>query len=106
MNKFIAIFSLFIGEALAIYPELLITRGASWAWTFFIITLAGIPLLIGYRLGSQCFTTVWPVFVVSLTSIVIVEPLLLLFWLKQVPSWGSVAGLILGVIGMFLAIKY
>ena len=106
MNKVIAIVCLFIGETLAIYPELLITRGASWAWTFFIITLAGIPLLIGYKVGSQCFTSVWPMFVISLTSIVIVEPFLLYFWLKQTPSWGSIAGLCCGILGMFLAIKY
>ena len=106
MMRAVAIISLFIGEALAIYPELLITRGASWAWTFFVITLAGIPLLIGYKLGAQSFTSVWPVFVISLTSIVIVEPFLLYFWLKQVPSWGSVAGLFCGLLGMFLAIKY
>jgi hypothetical protein len=105
-NQILAIIALFIGETLAIYSELLIARGSSWAWTFFVITVAGVPLLIGYKLGAQCFTTLWPVLVVSVTSIAIVEPLLLLFWLKQAPSWGSVAGLCLGVLGMFLAIKY
>lgn len=106
LTQLTALICLLLGETLAIYSELLIARGAGWAWTFFVITLAGIPLLVGYRLGSTCFGSLWPVFVASITSIVIVEPLLLLFWLKQAPTWGSVVGLLLGVVGMFLAVKY
>jgi hypothetical protein len=101
-----AILAMFIGETLCIYSELLIARGASFAWTFFLITLAGIPLLYGYRVGAETANSVWPVFVVSIASIVIVEPLLIWAMLRDRPSLGSVAGFACGVLGMFLALKY
>lgn len=101
-----SIIAMFVGEALCIYSELLIARGSSWWWTFFLITLAGVPLLYGYKYGTATAESVWPVFVVSVVSILIVEPLLVWVMFHDRPSWGSVAGLGCGVVGMYLALNY
>jgi len=106
MNEIIVIACLFVGEALCIYSELLVAKGAGWLWTFFLITLAGIPLLMGYKYGYQCFSSMWPVLVLSIGSILIVEPILIASMFKQIPTWGSIAGFLCGALGMFLAIKY
>lgn len=101
-----SIIAMFVGEALCIYSELLYARGTSWWWAFLLITLAGIPLLYGYKYGTLSAESAWPVFVVSLVSILIVEPVLVWVMFRDRPSWGSVAGLACGVLGMFLALKY
>jgi hypothetical protein len=101
-----SILALFLCEALCIYSEMLVARGAGWLWTFFLITLAGIPLLIGYRYGYQSFGSMWPVMVVSVVSILIVEPLLVTMMFKETPSWGSVAGFVCGVVGLYLTLRY
>ena len=104
--QILSLLAIFIGEALCIYSEMLIAKGGSWAWTLFLITLAGIPLLVGYRYGYQAFESMWPVMVISVVSILIVEPMLVWSMFEETPSWGSVAGFICGVVGLFLTLKY
>ena len=102
----LSIIAMFFGEALCIYSELTYARGASWWWAFFLITLAGIPLLYGYKYGAMSAGSVWPVVVVSIVSILIVEPVLVWFMFHDRPTWGSTAGFACGALGMFLALKY
>ena len=52
--KIISIIMLAFGESLCIYSEMLIAKKSDWLWTFFLITLAGIPLLIGYYYDECC----------------------------------------------------
>ena len=104
--QLMAISALFIGEALCIYSEMLVARGASWTWTFILITLAGIPLLIGYRYGYQSLGSMWPVMVISVVSILIVEPILVTVMFREVPSWGSIAGFACGVLGLYLTLRF
>ena len=101
-----SIIAMFIGEALCIYAELLVARGSSWAWTFFLITLAGIPLLFAYRHGYASAASAWPVMVVSMVSVLIVEPILVWVMFYERPSWGSVAGLACGSLGLFFTLRY
>ena len=102
----ISIVAMFLGEALCIYSELLVARGASWWWAFFLITLAGIPLLFAYKFGYSSAGSPWPVFVASVVSVLIVEPAMVWVMFSERPTWGSFAGLACGVLGMFLAINY
>jgi hypothetical protein len=101
-----SILAVFLGEALCIYAEMLVARGAGWLLTFSLITLAGIPLLAGYRFGYQSFGSMWVMMVVSVVSILIVEPLLVTSMFKETPSWGSMAGFACGVIGLYLTLRY
>ena len=95
----LAIFAMFVGEALCIYSELLIARGGSWWWTFFLITLAGIPLLYAYKYGYASAESMWPVMVISMASVLIVEPALIWGMFREVPNRGSALGFVLGVLG-------
>ena len=104
--KLFSILMLVIGESLCIYSELVIARRPEWLWTFFLITLAGIPLLIGYHYGYKTFGSMWPVMVASITTILIIEPLLVLILFRELPTWGTGAGFVLGAVGLYLAVNY
>ena len=104
--KVLSLVALFIGEALCIYSEMLVAKEPRWLWTFFLITLAGIPLLIGYHYGYKAFGNMWAVMVVSIVSILIVEPLLVWWMFMELPSKGSLAGFFCGALGLYLALNY
>lgn len=104
--KLFSIIMLCIGESLCIYSEMLVAKKPDWLLTFFLITLAGIPLLLGYHYGYLAFKSMWPVMVASITTILIVEPLLVLIMFKELPTWGTSAGFVLGTVGLYLAINY
>lgn len=104
--KVLSLIALFIGEALCIYSEMLVAKKPDWWWTFFLITLAGIPLLIGYHYGYKAFGSMWVVMVVSIVSILLVEPVLVFIMFKELPTKGSLAGFFCGALGLYLALNY
>lgn len=65
---------------------------------------AGILLLVGYMLGLKAFENIYIVSVVSITSILVLEPLLAFLVLHQLPTRGAVVGLVLGGVGLFSAL--
>lgn len=78
-------------------------------WNNFFKMLAimlpgGVLLVLGYMFGYQAFKNIWVVSVVSITSILIIEPALAYAVFHQVPTKGAVAGLVLGIIGLFLSL--
>ena len=111
--KLIVLVLLFFGEALAIYAEML---GAKYVISqsflqiflkmFALIAVAGGLLIAGYMLGFKAFKNIWVVAVASITSILIIEPILAWTMFHQVPTKGAVSGFILGVIGLFLSIFF
>ncbi len=103
--KLASILALFLGEALCIYSEMIVARGASWLWSFFLITLAGVPLLYGYRVGYEAFGNMWPVAVASLVSILIVEPPLIYIMFRDTPSKNAMLGLLCGLAGLYFVLK-
>lgn len=103
-----AVSMLAFGEALCIYSEMLIAkyhepRWSHWAWTFFLITLAGIPLLLGYHYGYKAFGNMWAVMVVSVTSILLVEPMTIWLMFREVPSGLTIVSMTLGAAGLAVA---
>jgi uncharacterized membrane protein len=81
----IVIALIFIGEALAIYAEMIGARTHSlnsqpfisiFLKMFVVIAVAGGLLVAGYMLGLGTFKNIWIVSVISITSILIVEPIL------------------------------
>jgi hypothetical protein len=104
--KVLSLVALFVGEALCIYSEMLVAKEPRWWWTFFLITLAGIPLLIGYHYGYKAFGSMWAVMVVSIVSILLVEPVLVWVMFKELPTKGNLAGFLCGALGMYLALNY
>ncbi len=105
----------FIGEALSIYAEMLGARThyatnqpffQIFLKMFLIITIGGGFLIAGYILGYSAFKNIWIVSVTSITSILIVEPILAYAFFQQMPTTGAIVGLIFGVLGFISAILF
>jgi len=112
-SKILVIFLIVFGEALSIFAEMTGARSHNVAsnpflqvfWKMFLmITLAGGFLIAGYVLGFGAFKNIWIVSAISITSILIVEPILAWTFFHQMPTTGAVIGFVLGAIGLFAAI--
>jgi hypothetical protein len=109
--KILVIALIFVGEALSILAELYGAKAFSsspFAQVFLkflpIMVLSVLLLLAGYMLGLKSFQNIWIVSVISITSILIVEPVLAYTIFKQMPTKGALIGLILGAAGFVAAI--
>ena len=114
-SKILVIILLVIGEALSIYAEKISARTHQitsepflqiFIKMFLLITIAGGFLIAGYMLGFSAFKNIWTVSVTSITSILIVEPILAWTIFRQTPTTGALIGFILGTIGLFLTIFF
>jgi len=113
MQKLLPISIIFLGEVTAILAEIYGAKfysmpGSSFAKIFFkllpVIIIAGILLLGGYMLGLKTFKNIWIVSVISITSILIAEPIIDYTVTKQLPTKGALIGLIFGVLGFISAL--
>ncbi len=114
-SKIFVLILILMGEALSIYAEMVGARNHSissqpflqiFLKMFLLIVLAGGFLIAGYMLGFNVFKNIWIVSVASITSILIVEPILAWIIFNQVPTIGAILGFILGAIGLFLSIFF
>ncbi len=71
---------------------------------FLLITLAGGFLILGYMLGFKFFKNIWIVNAASITSILIVEPIIAWTIFHQLPTKGAIIGFFLGAVDLFLSI--
>jgi len=110
--KFLVILLIFIGEATAIFAETVAAKkyatvSLSFLPIFFkmllLIILASGFLVAGYMLGIRAFKNIWIVSVISITSILIVEPILNFTIFSQLPTKGALVGLVLGILGFLSA---
>lgn len=111
--KILALFLLFVGEGLSVYAEMIGAKYFSsssflqlFPKMFGIITVAGAFLIAGYMLGFYAFKNIWIIAVASVTFILIVEPIIGWILFQHMPSNGTIAGFLLGIIGFFLAIFF
>lgn len=109
--KIVTLAMLFIGEALAIYAEIKGARGNNFVLQpflqiFLLITVAGGFILAGYILGYSAFKNIWTVSALSVTSILMIEPILAWTLFHQMPTNGAIAGFILGMLGLFFSIFF
>ena len=96
---------LLLGEAGAIYSELLIVKyPRQWLQACVVITLAGFPLLLAYWLSTKTSGSTWVMAVASIAAIALVEPVLLCLWLKQYPDAQLVLASVLVLLGFILAV--
>lgn len=107
--KIIPLLLLFVGESLAIYAEVIAAKNIqTFSSTFWkmsaLMTLAGLLLIAGYMLGLKYLHNIWIIGVVSITSIIIMEPLITYILFHELPSKGAFLGLILGIFGLFFAL--
>jgi len=111
-SKILVIFLVFLGETLAIYAEMIAARThfvtsqpflQIFLKMFLMIVVAGGFLIAGYMLGLSAFKNIWIVSVTSITSILIMEPILAYTIFQQLPTKGAIIGLILGILGFLSA---
>ena len=104
---------LFFGESLAIYSEIAGANkvdsqnkivGKIWAQFFILIAISGALLISGYFIGILAFKNIWIVSVISILSILIVEPILAYAIFRQFPTVGAIIGFVLGSIGLMVTI--
>lgn len=111
MNQIITATALFFGEALIIGAEM-------WAAKFFnsekpssvilpavAVSVVGACLLVyGYTFGYQAFKNIWIVTAISITGILVVEPLVAWILFREIPTTGAFIALILGIIGVITSV--
>ena len=112
-KKLLSVGLLFFGESLVIYAEILSAKmfyTQSRPFWFVISRLGSVAListfmlLCGYMFGLQAFKNIWIITVISITSILLSEPILTYFITHQMPTKGALAGLAFGFIGLVLAL--
>jgi len=101
------LFLIFSGETLAICSEVWsakLYQSRNFLRYFIpmvlLFAVAGSSLIAGYMLGYALFGNIWMLSAVSITSILIVEPLVSFLLFRQLPSLGSLIGLVLGALGL------
>lgn len=106
--KILVVLIIFFGESLTILAEMIAARTFSIAShsfldmfikMFLIFAFAGGALIFGYMFGFISFKNIWIVSVISITSILISEPILAYVFFQQLPTSGALIGLIFGVLG-------
>lgn len=111
-SKILAIVLILFGEMITIYAEMLLARtnfsNPSSFWRIFwqpflIMVVGGTFLIIGYFTGFGAFKNIWIVSVISITSILFIEPVLAFAIFHQAPTKGAVIGLIFGALGFISA---
>jgi hypothetical protein len=108
MYKLIAILALTIGEGLMVYAEMIAARAHSLTedgfWPIFlkatgIMIISSTLLIAGYMHGYKSFKNIWIVSALSITLILIMEPLIGYLVFGQLPTRGALYGLVLGALG-------
>ncbi|UWU76061.1 hypothetical protein N2603_40105 [Bradyrhizobium huanghuaihaiense] len=111
MLKIVAVAAIFLGEALSIFAELIASRqfgkaGGDLAMLLpmFLLISFGILLVFGYALGYMHLKNIWIIVAISVGAILVVEPILTLLLFRDVPTAGSLIGLMFGAMGALAAI--
>lgn len=108
-QKLLALTLIFLGEICLVYAEIVGAHehgiGTQTFLSVFIkmfpITIIGGGLLIaGYITGYRAFQNIWIVSVISITSILLEEPLISWITFHQLPTRGGWLGLAFGVAGL------
>ena len=112
MNAVYAGVALFLGEALMIGAEIWAARyfgeHASpvrvFSTAFFISVGACLLLVYGYTYGYQAFKNIWIVTAISISGILVVEPIMAWALFRELPTVGAGIAFVLAVIGIFFAL--
>lgn len=112
--QFIVAALIFFGELLVIYSEQIGSKlyglqsysfGVAFAYALVPAVAGALLLVVGYMLGLKFHQNIWAVTALSLSSILIVEPLFNYFFIGHIPELGSTVGFIFGVMGI-LAVTF
>ncbi|MCF5026113.1 hypothetical protein CQ014_13260 [Pseudomonas lurida] len=101
-----------VGEFCAIYSEVVtakLAHAGDGSWQGFIMPVvvmcfAGLCLLGAYWLGYRAVGDIWVVTVVSITSLLLLEPVVIWALFHEVPGRGALIGFCLGALGMLATV--
>lgn len=101
-----------LGEFCAIYSEVVTAKLAqtgshSWdalAVPVALMCFAGLCLLGAYWLGYVVVGDIWVVTVVSVTSLLLLEPIVVWWLFHEAPARGALIGFCLGALGMLATV--
>ena len=101
-----------VGEFCAIYSEVVTAKLAqtgSGSWEVFVLPVvlmcfAGLCLLGAYWLGYMVVGDIWIVTVVSVTSLLLLEPVVVWAQFHEAPGRGALIGFCLGALGMLATV--
>lgn len=103
MKLLLGILLMVLGEGFSIYAEASAVKRHlepnHVRWCILVITLGGLMLVPGYIVLYRVFGDIWKVSIVSILSILVLEPIIVWTLFGEIPSKGSVLGFILGVLG-------
>lgn len=111
--KILVVIMVLIGEGFSIYAEMIASRSyvetsqpifRIFLKTFPIIAIASGCLIFVYALGYRNFKNIWIVSAISISSIIMIEPILAYILFHQLPTRGALIGLILGTLGFLSAL--
>jgi drug/metabolite transporter (DMT)-like permease len=95
--RILGILLLIVGEAIYSqdHPDFLAIFGKCTS----VVVVSGGMIVAGYMLSYAAFKNIWIVSVISVTSILFLEPLLTYLFFHEMPGRGAAIGLVLGVLG-------
>ena len=107
--KIIGLLFIIMGEFFSIYWEMLGSKSGRNNSTVlikpaFLMIVWWLILLLWYMLAYSGFKNIWIVSVVSITAILIIEPLLAWTFFHQLPTTWSIIGLVLWILWMLATI--
>lgn len=109
-SKITSVILVFLGELLAVYAETFAIKYRAFSGGFWrmaiIISFGGFLLIAGYIIGYKAFQNLWIITVISITTLLIAEPLIIIFFFNQFPTTGAIIGFLLGVIGLLIALLF
>ncbi len=112
--QYLVLACIFFGEVLVIYSEQIgaklygvqaVSFGTAFAYTVLPAVTGAMLLVVGYMLGVKYHQNIWAVTALSLSSILLVEPLFNYFYIGHMPELGSFIGFLFGVLGI-LAVTF
>lgn len=114
MLKVISIAAIWAAEALGIFAEIYSAKLASTSLSMAPAILRGsliflpvcILIIFGYVAGYKAFGNIWIVSAISITSILVIEPVLDYAIFRQMPTLGAGVGFILGAIGFVFTLFF
>ena len=114
MPALIAGLALFFGEFFIIGAEMWAAKRFGSAQhplhifllAFGISVAACVLLVYGYTYGYQAFKNIWIVTAISISGILVVEPIVAWLLFKELPTTGASIAFILAVIGIVLSLVW
>ena len=94
---YLALLCIFLGEVLAIWAEILYTKGYKFHIMLIPMILSGVLLLLWYKYWYAHIKNIWVIYVVSITTILIAEPLIISLLTNEWWTLGAKIGFILWV---------